>query len=76
MKLPDPPTSQTYVFTRLAASAGKHMKKLKTNWSATKNDFTKSLSRMTKRKSRTDVRCEENGDLPSYQNVQFSSQVS
>ncbi|XP_022916174.2 rho guanine nucleotide exchange factor 5 [Onthophagus taurus] len=48
-QLPDPPNNQTYVFTRLA-SAGKRMKRL-----LTKNDITKSLSRMTKRKSRTDL---------------------
>lgn len=55
-QLPEPPNNQqTYVLTRLAASAGKHMRKLRRNWSLTKNDISKSLSRMTKRKSRTDL---------------------
>jgi neuronal guanine nucleotide exchange factor len=54
-QLPEPPNNQTYVLTRLAATAGKHMRKLRRNWSLTKNDISKSLSRMTKRKSRTDL---------------------
>lgn len=54
-QLPDPPNQQPYVLTRLAASAGKHMKRLRRNWSLTKSDITKSLSRMTKKKSRTDL---------------------
>ncbi|KAK5645320.1 hypothetical protein RI129_006620 [Pyrocoelia pectoralis] len=54
-QLPDPPTNQSYGLTRLAVSAGKHMKRLRRNWSLTKNDITKSLTRMTKRKSRTDL---------------------
>lgn len=54
-QLPEPPNNQTYVLTRLAATAGKHMRKLRRNWSLTKNDISKSLSRMTKKKSRTDL---------------------
>ncbi|XP_044260068.1 uncharacterized protein LOC123008342 [Tribolium madens] len=54
-QLPETPNNQTYVLTRLAATAGKHMRKLRRNWSLTKNDISKSLSRMTKRKSRTDL---------------------
>lgn len=77
-RLPDPPQNQTYVFTRLAASAGKHMKRLKSNWSVSKIDFTKSLSRMTKRKSRTDLTKDYDEEQrriseESYQNVQYSS---
>lgn len=54
-QLPEPPVSQSYGFTRFAVSAGKHMRRLRRNWSLTKNDITKSLSRMAKRKSRTDL---------------------
>lgn len=54
-ELPSPPISQSYGLTRLAVSAGKHMRRLRRNWSLTKNDITKSLSRMAKRKSRTDL---------------------
>uniref|UniRef100_A0A1Y1JXM7 DH domain-containing protein n=1 Tax=Photinus pyralis TaxID=7054 RepID=A0A1Y1JXM7_PHOPY len=50
-QLPDPPTSQSYGLTQLAVSAGKRLRR---NWSLTKN-ITKSLTRMTKRKSRTDL---------------------
>lgn len=59
-QLPEPPgansaSSNIYGFTRLAASANKHMKRLRRNWSLTKNDITKSLSRMTKKKSTTNL---------------------
>ncbi|KAJ3642091.1 hypothetical protein Zmor_024907 [Zophobas morio] len=51
-QLPDPPNSQPYVLTRLAATV---KRKLRRNWSLTKSDISKSLSRMTGRKSRTDL---------------------
>ncbi|CAH0556152.1 unnamed protein product [Brassicogethes aeneus] len=54
-QLPEPPNGGQYVLTRLAQSAGKHMKKLRRNWSLTKNDISKSITWMTKRKSRTDL---------------------
>lgn len=55
-QLPEPPNNQqTYVLTRLAASAGKQMKRLRRNWSLTKNDITKTIGRMTKKKSRTEL---------------------
>lgn len=55
LQLPDVPSSQSYGFSKLAVSAGKHMKKLRRNWSLTKNDITKSLSKMARRKSRTSL---------------------
>lgn len=81
-QLPDPPNSQIYVFTRLAATAGKHMKRLKSNWTVTKTDITKSLNRMTKRKSRTDLEQTDDkskqGDdktkQPAYENVQVGGE--
>ncbi|KAF5272139.1 hypothetical protein FQA39_LY01221 [Lamprigera yunnana] len=80
-QLPDPP-SQSYGLTRLAVSAGKHMKRLRRNWSLTKNDITKSLTRMAKRKSRTDLTTdaipktpEENGN-PVTSKPQISSPVA
>ncbi|XP_017775563.1 PREDICTED: uncharacterized protein LOC108561925 [Nicrophorus vespilloides] len=79
-QLPEPPSNQIYVFTRLAVSAGKHMKRLRRNWSLTKNDITKSLSRMTKRKSRTDLDAidkvkEREQEMNTYQDVKPYSNV-
>ncbi|KAJ8970097.1 hypothetical protein NQ314_001387 [Rhamnusium bicolor] len=48
-ELPKPPNAQPYGLIKFA---GKHMKKLKNNFSI---DLSKSLSRMTKRMSRTDL---------------------
>ncbi|KAK4876428.1 hypothetical protein RN001_012850 [Aquatica leii] len=80
-QLPDPP-SQSYGLTRLAVSAGKHMKKLRRNWSLTKNDITKSLTRMAKRKSRTDLTNdamtksrEDNNASPASTKPQISSPI-
>lgn len=63
------------------------MKRLKSNWSVTKTDITKSLSRMTKRKSRTSLvltddsvtlRKPENAvhNAAPYENMQFLHQES
>lgn len=50
------------------------MKRLKSNWSVSKIDFTKSLSRMTKRKSRSDLSGQEGkpSEAQVYQNLNFS----
>lgn len=46
-QLPDPPNQSTqYSLTQLAAKAGKKIEKLRRNWSLTKSDITKSLSRI------------------------------
>lgn len=54
-QLPEPPGNQIYDLTSIAKFAGRHMRKLRRNWSLTKNDITKSLSRITKKKSRRDL---------------------
>lgn len=61
------------------------MKRLKSNWTVTKTDITKSLNRMTKRKSRTDLEQTEeknkqtddnksSGKHPAYENVQVGGE--
>lgn len=60
------------------------MRKLRRNWSLTKNDISKSLSRMTKRKSRTDLETnieKKNVEIvvetsTSYQNVDFNQDTT
>lgn len=49
-RLPEPPpsNSQSYSLSKLATAASRKMKKLRRNWSLTKNDISKSLSRIKK----------------------------
>lgn len=55
-QLPEPPNnSNIYSLTQLAVKAGQQMKKLRRNWSLTKNDITKSLSRINLMKSNTNL---------------------
>ncbi|KAL3268344.1 hypothetical protein HHI36_007460 [Cryptolaemus montrouzieri] len=62
LPLPAAPNSND-VLTRLAASASKHMRKFTKNLSMTRNDISKSLTRITRRKSKNDVSeiIEDNG---------------
>lgn len=55
------------------------MKRLKSNWTVTKTDITKSLNRMTKRKSRTDLEHtvddnKSSNKHPAYENVQVGGE--
>lgn len=54
LPLPAAPNSND-VLTRLAASASKHMRKFTKNLSMTRNDISKSLTRIARRKSKNDV---------------------
>lgn len=59
-QLPDPPTQPYSIF----AKAGKHMKKLRRNWSLTKSDISKSLSRINIMKSPQTVNIDEPTQRP------------
>ncbi|XP_044753441.1 uncharacterized protein LOC123312918 isoform X2 [Coccinella septempunctata] len=64
LPLPAAPNSND-VLTRLAASASKHMRKFTKNLSMTRNDISKSLTRLARKKSKNDVSEVEN----NYVNV-------
>ncbi|XP_044732190.1 MATH and LRR domain-containing protein PFE0570w [Chrysoperla carnea] len=55
-QLPPTPEANVYSLSRLANRAGKHMQKLKKNWFLTKNDLTKSLGRITRKKTQTEIK--------------------